>query len=152
MTQNLVWENVQQETDAQTINLNSGLWQGEIQYWIWGRGGHMPHSIGLFSKQLILRKHHIFQCTYICSTSYLRFTALVIRNFTKPMFYRCLLSLETNTAVSEHNNNTNKTIAQALTLLSPHNHYPSSTTPVTSKLLITLLMGSEFSSNTRVKV
>ena len=72
MTQNLVRQNVHQETDAQTVDLNPGLWQGENTELDSGKGGGLAPPIpGPFSKLLTLQKilhltMHIFVVISIC--------------------------------------------------------------------------------------
>ena len=70
MTQILVRQNVHQETDAQTVDFNSGLWQGENSELDLGKGGGLVPT-GPFSKHLTLRKilhftMHTFVVISIC--------------------------------------------------------------------------------------
>ena len=65
-------------TDAQAVNLNSGLLQGENTELDSGKGGGLePPGPGPFSNHLTLQKILHSTMQYICSNSYLRFAVSV---------------------------------------------------------------------------
>ena len=75
MTQKLIRQYVHQETDAQTVDLNSGLWQGENTDLDSRKGdGLAPPSPSLFIKYLTLQNllHSTMQIFVLISISVLQ--------------------------------------------------------------------------------
>ena len=80
MTQNLGGQNVHQETDAQTVDLNSGLWQGKNTEMDSGKEVVWRHPAPAHLENiLIITKNPAFYNALICSHFYLRFTTFDIK-------------------------------------------------------------------------